>query len=262
VVLLEDLQGGASVAQLVKRTGRSRFAIARWLKGTAQPRLPDFLRLVDACSLRLLDFVAAFVDPKGLPSVAEGWSELEAARRATYQQPWSQAVLRCLEVEAYRELPRHEPGWIARYLGINEQQEQGALELLLKSGQVRMHRGRYRPHAEATAIDTRRDPEAVRDLRSFWAETAAARLRDDPRGYFAHNVFSVSEADLLRIRELQKSFFQQVRSIVSNSTPEQRVALLNVHLLPLDRSLPNEAAAGGDASVVGELTGDVPEQSR
>jgi transcriptional regulator with XRE-family HTH domain len=41
------------VQDLAARTGLSRYSISRWLRGLAKPRLPDFLRLVDAISGRL-----------------------------------------------------------------------------------------------------------------------------------------------------------------------------------------------------------------
>src|SRR5687767_13046510 len=46
--LLDDLRGKSSVQAIARSTGRSRFAVARWLKGQTEPRLPDFLRLVEA----------------------------------------------------------------------------------------------------------------------------------------------------------------------------------------------------------------------
>src|SRR5262245_17665765 len=61
--LLDDLRGASSIVAVARATDSSRFAVARWLKGTAQPRLPEFLRLVEGTSLRVLDFVACLVDP-------------------------------------------------------------------------------------------------------------------------------------------------------------------------------------------------------
>src|SRR6476646_2952368 len=60
--LLSDLKGRTTILDLARASSCSRFAISRWLKGTAEPRLPDFLRMVEATSLRVLDFIAVFVD--------------------------------------------------------------------------------------------------------------------------------------------------------------------------------------------------------
>ena len=107
--LLCDLRGRASVQQVAKATGKNRYAIARWFKGSAEPRLPDFLRLIEATTLRLIDLLGGLVNPLALPSIRDAWRELELARAATYREPWSQGVLRALELEAYRALPLHEP---------------------------------------------------------------------------------------------------------------------------------------------------------
>jgi hypothetical protein len=46
-------------------------------------------------------------------------------------------------------------------------------------------------------------------------------------------VFAVSERDLQRIRDLQKAYYQEVRAIVAQSQPVERVALLNWQMMPL-----------------------------
>jgi transcriptional regulator with XRE-family HTH domain len=230
---LSDLRGRATVQQLAQATGKNRFAVARWLKGSAEPRLPDFLRLVEAMTLRLIDLLAGLVDPLALPSLRDAWRELELVRAATYREPWSQAVLRTLELGAYRALPRHEPGWIARRLGIDAGHETRALELLLATGQIQRTTTGYEPLGEARLIDTRRDPRGAQELRVFWSEVALARLREGSEGLYSHSVFGVSERDLQRIRELQRAYYQEVRALIAESQPVERVALLNLQLVPL-----------------------------
>src|SRR5437773_9926865 len=110
--LLEDLRGHSPILDVARRAGRSRFRVARWLRGTAEPRLPDFLRMIEATSLRALDFIAALADPSEMPSLTTTWRELQTARRAAYEMPWSHAVLRAIELEQYGALSRHQPGWI------------------------------------------------------------------------------------------------------------------------------------------------------
>jgi DNA-binding phage protein len=133
---LDDLRGSTSVVDLARYSGKSRFAVARFLSGDAEPRLPDFLRLIEASSLRLLDFIEQLVDPRLLPSAREPWQRLTAARRLAYDEPWSQAVLRALELSSYTDLPRHEAGWIAARIGISLEEEAQCLKLLADSGQI------------------------------------------------------------------------------------------------------------------------------
>ncbi len=230
---LSDLRGRATVQQIAAAVGHSRFAVARWFKGTTQPRLPDFLRLVEATSLRLLDLLAGLVDPAQLPSVCAAWQKLELARSAMYREPWSQAVLRALELSDYLALERHEIGWIARRLGISDSEEARAVELLLATDQIRRVEQRYEP-APSTVVDTRRDPQGAHELRMFWAKVALDRLKARGEGgLFSHGVFGVSEAGYQRLRELQKAYYQEARKVVAESHPVERVALLNLQLMPL-----------------------------
>lgn len=61
--LLSELRGRTKLREIAERTGFNRYSVSRWFQGTAQPKLPELLALVDACSGRALDFVASFVEP-------------------------------------------------------------------------------------------------------------------------------------------------------------------------------------------------------
>jgi transcriptional regulator with XRE-family HTH domain len=231
--LLSDLRGHTPILDLARRTGRSRYAVARWLSGEAEPRLPDFLRLVEAASLRLLDLVAAITDPSKLSAARDAWATLEVHRRASYEVPWIPAVLRALELAEYAALPAHVPGWIASRLGISREEEQRCLDLLAESGQIRKRRRRWVQERVLT-VDTKQNPGAERHLKSWWAQVGLERLRAGSKGLFSFNVFSVSRADLARLRELHLGYFRALRSIVAESTPGEHVAIANVQLFTLD----------------------------
>jgi transcriptional regulator with XRE-family HTH domain len=231
--LLRDLRGQLTLVSLAERSGFSRFQLARWLSGAAEPRLPELLQLVEALSLRLVEFVSLFFDPALLPSIAPLARRHEALRQAAYAAPWSHAVLRAVELDAYRRLPRHTPGWLAARLGIAAAEEQQALKLLSRAGQVRWDGRRYRV-AQISAVDTRKEPERSRALRAFWIEQARARMLAQQPGLYSYNLFSVSERDLRRISELHSRYYREMRTIVAESQPGERVALFCTQLLPLD----------------------------
>jgi transcriptional regulator with XRE-family HTH domain len=231
--LLSELRAKVPVVEIAKRAGRSRYAVARWLSGDAEPRLPDFLRLVQACSLRLLDFIALFVDPVVLPSAAADWRMLQAHRKAAYDMPWIPAVLRALELRDYAALGKHRAGWIAARIGISAEEEARCLEVLAQSGQIRERGGRW-VIGEALAVDTRQDAEAERRLKAHWAGVGTERLAAATPGLFSFNVFTVSTADLERLRELHRSYFRTMRSIIASSEPSDRVVVANVQLFALD----------------------------
>ena len=93
--------------------------------------------------------------------------------------------------------------------------------------------GKYHLASEPKVVDTRRDPKAAHALRAFWADVARARMDEPGDALFSHSLFGVSEKDYQRIRELQKAYYQEIRAIVAASQPVERVALLNLQLLPL-----------------------------
>ncbi|MDH5676244.1 MAG: DUF4423 domain-containing protein [Myxococcales bacterium] len=232
VRLLEELRAGARIAELSRRTGFSRYTLARWFKGQTEPRLPDFLALVEATSLRLLDFLAALTDPLLLPSVADDWRRLDGQRRLAYEMPWTQAVVLALELQRYQSASCHDSALIAEELGISESQVERCLQMLQDTEQIRFERGRWVPVRVAT-VDTRRDPDAGRMLKRFWAQVGGARLDAGGAGEFSYNVFTVSEEDYERLRELHANHYQEMRRIIAASTGCERVLLANQQLIPL-----------------------------
>jgi transcriptional regulator with XRE-family HTH domain len=229
---LRDQRGRTPIVELAAATGISRFALSRWFKGTAEPRLPDFLHVLHAATQRVGDWIAPFADPAGLPSLARLWQSQQAARRAAYELPWTQPVSRALELAEYQALPTHRDGWIAARLGLDPDLERQALETLALSGQITQRAGRWCVD-EAAPVDLRVDPEAAARQRAFWVGVAAERA-EHVKGMFAYNVCAVSERDLLRLKQLAREFLQQARTVIAQSSPVERVALIQMQLFALD----------------------------
>jgi transcriptional regulator with XRE-family HTH domain len=230
--LLRDLRGDSTLIELARRTGFSRFSLTRWSRGKADPTLPEFLTLIEYTSRRALDFVAAFTDPEQLPSAREAWRLLSSAREAAYTEPWSHAVLRVLELDEYRALSRHEPGWIARRLGIAEALAQKSLDVLERSGQIRRIERRYEP-TEIRSVDTRADPERARELRARWAAVGVERLRAGAEGVLSYNLGMVSRADMKRLEQLQRAHYRKLVNVIAESSPGECVVLYSAQLLEL-----------------------------
>lgn len=232
--LLEDLRGDTPVTELARRSQLSRFSVTRWLSGKTQPKLADFLRVVDAASLRTVDLVAALLDPESVPTVAPIWAQLEARRRGAYELPWTQAVLRALELDDYRALPEHREGWIAERLGLPVDEELRCIEFLASTGQIQ--RGTHWVEGAVRAVDTRRHPHIGRRVKQHWSRVAQQRIDASAPGQFSYNVFTVSRQDYERIRTMHLAYFHALRAVVADSTDDEVVCVANVQLFPLDEA--------------------------
>ena len=90
---LDDLRGSTSITDLSENSGISRCSVSRWLSGRTQPRLPDFFQLIEAASVRLVDLIAALVDPSLLPSIhPSGFAWVNAEARLSCPGRSSRAV--------------------------------------------------------------------------------------------------------------------------------------------------------------------------
>ncbi len=231
--LLRQLRTETSIVELAQRSGHSRFSISRWLSGATEPRLPELLSLVEATTFRLLDFLAAFAPIDQLPSVAEQYRSLEAARNIAYNVPWSHAVLRALELADYRRLGRHRPGFIARRLHISLHEEKRCLEALATARQIKLEDGLWSVD-QTRALDTRKQRERSRKLKAEWMKVALARLQEGAPGSFSYNLMALSRADYARLREMHVAYFRSMQAVVADSTESECVVLFNTELFALD----------------------------
>ncbi len=227
---LGRLRGSSSIQSLAEAMQCSRFVLSRWFAGKTLIRLPELLKLVHVMTRRGLDFLAVFADPAKLTSVSREWKALNASRNAARQYPWSQAVLRVLELEAYAKLPRHRRGWIAKYLGISVQEEQRCLRILQQAGQIRLEDERWVVE-EVRTVDTSGGRSSREDARGFWLEVAHEQWERRKPGMYAYNICSISEADLQRLQALHLRYFTEMRELIARSSPNQRVVLFATQLI-------------------------------
>jgi transcriptional regulator with XRE-family HTH domain len=228
---LDGLRGDRPLASVARDLGRSRFAVARWLSGEAEPRLPDFLALVDLLTGRLPDLLALLVPIEEVPALLQRRRVLEASRRLAWEQPWSQAVVAALDTAGYRALPAHRDGAIAERFGFDVATERACLADL-EAARVIARDGERWVLRRPLVVDTAGDAGALRRGRQFWLEVARGRAEaPSPEDVFAVNVFSVAEADLERIRERFAAFYREVRQIVAASEPTDTVALLSAQVI-------------------------------
>ena len=187
--LLEAVLADQPVGAVSARAGQSRHQLGRWIRGVAEPRLPDLLRAIDGASLRLLDWLSEWVDPADLRSARSAWRSLQGARALARASPWASAVLLALGLADYRALPAHLPGFVAERLGIPVDLEQGSLDVLVAAGLVRRDGERLvpleRPPVDVRGTEPRNlrtggDPAAVVDPSAVVARPAAREWRADP----------------------------------------------------------------------------------
>ena len=163
---LRDVKGTAAILSVAERSGLSRFAVSRVLSGAAEPRLPDFLRLVEAMTGRASDLVAELVAIQRVPALEAGYRMRRAARDLALEEPWTEAILRVLEIASPGV--RATANWVASTLDLEPAVAQRCLNKLEAAMLVACADGSYRGTGSLT-VDTKASPERVRKLNAHWA---------------------------------------------------------------------------------------------
>ncbi len=227
---LRELRGKTPVLSIARDSGFNRYSVSRWLSGQSEPRLPEFLSLVEVLSRRLLDFLACVSDPRQINSVVAAWKRLELTRALAYDMPWSHAVLRALELDDSGR--QHQKAWLAERLGLSVGEVSGALQALVRTGQVAKSGGRFRLE-RVVSVDTGRDRRRAHGLKLAWSRTALERMQAGAPGHYGYTLFSASKADLRRLRELHLEYVRAMQYVIAASQPGECVGLFCVQLLDL-----------------------------
>lgn len=167
-----------------------------------------------------------------MATLSSQWQQLELARNAAYDMPWSHAVLRALELQGYQRCSGSGEPWLAARLGIAAAEVERALALLASTGQVGKQRGKWRL-LRPLSVETSRDPRRSRELKATWADVATERLRAGAPGNYGYSLFAISRQDLQRLRDLHLEYVRAMQSIIAASTPGESVGLYCAQLLDL-----------------------------
>jgi hypothetical protein len=80
-------------------------------------------------------------------------------------------------------------------------------------------------------------------LHHFFSTAGAQRLQEAPEGTAAsaYNLFGVSRVDLERLRELQRTYFREMRAIIADSEPVEAIVLANMQMVELSSGRSTDA---------------------
>jgi hypothetical protein len=230
---LQELRGKTPILGVAAGAGHNRYSVSRWLSGSVEPRLPQFLLLIEVMSRRLIDFVACCTEPARMPSIARAHERLELARQTAYDQPFSHAVLRALELAGAPE--REQAAWLADRLNMTPADVRAALGVLEATGQVERHGERW-SLTRVLSVNTSQDRSRARALKASWAKTALARLESGAPGSYGYSVFAISKGDLRRLRDVHLEYVRAMQAIIAASRPGDCVGLYCAQLLDLART--------------------------
>lgn len=228
---LDELRGSTSVVEIARRANISRFQAARWLSGESQPRIGDFLKLLDAITGRAADFIGRLVGAKKIPALQALLLRQQAARRLAFAHPASEGVLRILETERYQNAKAHRAGMIADALGLPLEQEEMTLHALLEAGIVRRAGTKYSV-GEPLAVETNASIAEKARLKGFWMDVAKRRLEAPQESDFlGYLVVSLSEHDRDQARAILARTYREILSLVASSEPVETAALVQLSLV-------------------------------
>jgi len=214
---LQALCGEVTRAELARRTELSAQQVGRFLRGDADPRLPELLAVVQGATGRVEDLVAQLVPTWRVPALDQVIADKDALAELLHHEPQVAATLVAsgVEPDGPDQVAR-----IAERLGRPEEEVQRHLTLIADA------RGR------GLTLSLPTDGAALQRTRQHWADVARQRLEAPREGdRFAFNLFTVSRADADEVVALQTRYFRALRSLAGSSHPAEEAVLVTMHTI-------------------------------
>lgn len=232
---LSALRGTQRLADVAGKSQLSRYSVGRFLNGHSQPRLPQFLSLVEALTQRADELVDNWVGIDRVPALKPRFLRVQAARQAMLQQPLCLAVMCLLDTRALRALRRAaQEAELTRLLERPLPEMRECLRVLCAGGVIDASLDRYLP-ISALTVDTRPHRARSLSLQAHWSTLAARHAeRPGPNDVCSYNVFSIARKDYGKLKQLQREFYRTARSLIAASEPTELAALLLVQMVAWD----------------------------
>lgn len=228
---LQALKGTQLGASIAERSGLSRYSVGRFLSGRCEPRLPQFLALIDALTDRLEDLVDSWVGIENVPLLQPRFARNRAARDALFQRPLCLAVMCLLDTRGLNAPREVQLRRLQATLRSSRKVVQECLDTLSAGSVIRLLGDRWVLSGSLT-VDARSESEQVIAAKRFWTRIAHERAaKPEPDDVCSYNVFSIAREDYAKLKELQREFYRGARALVAASEPTDLAGLLVVQLV-------------------------------
>lgn len=228
-LFLDGLIGDEPLQAIARGSCFSRHALSRYLNARAEPSLPAFLALLGVAN-RLFQALPMFSKPKLLPCISETWGKYSAQAALLAQNPLTSEILLALSLNGYQALPAHQPGWVARVLGVSLAEELCVLELLCDAGLLVLRDSRY--VSQPRNIDLKFPLES--DLSSLHRHWMQRRVYSGESQVRHITTMTLTRSDARRIEHLLREASERMRRIAAESVSAEEMHVVIVSMTRLD----------------------------
>ena len=230
------LKGSTPFGVWAEQSGFSRFTLSRWCHGEGEPRLPEFLQLLERSGRRHIDWMNSIVSIENIPSLSTEYGRVVQARSLAFEKPLTELLLRAVECRAYLALQAHDEDWLARFLGVSKDVITALISALSDASLIEK-RGNHFVVIGELHVDMKSEPQRSKQHRKYWADFAAMRHPiDKSDDWFAYNVMSLNRTAAERVEKRLRDAFREVRTIVANQELSQEELPEEVKLLTIQLS--------------------------
>jgi transcriptional regulator with XRE-family HTH domain len=236
---LHTYLGPKSKTELTALLGVNKSTLYRWLKGNGTPDLALIFYWIDQTTQYFPDTISQIIGKKaGLELISN--KGLNIKRRDKYTNyPYLASVEFFFRLKKYREHPGHDEKFIAKELGLTEQEVKTSIEELLRCNSIYLENGKYSINFTRTDIGSI-NVEASAKMGKYWTnktlerfttENGVPKNTGDASSMWAYRIIPVPKKLDSVIKEKMALCIQDIIKTVETSSYEaDEVKALVIHM--------------------------------
>jgi len=242
--ILSHFFGFSDINEMAEMMHKSRSSIVRLLHDQVKIDFSDVLRVIDQRPFLLTRWLTSFLSVNELPSMKQRFESEMQIYKSVVSLPWTPLVGAALYLDAYKDLEEHSTAWVAKQVGLADDQVEKAIEKLVESEIVILKGKKY--HTLHREISMMKVPE-FRQVTKFLTDATARSFKtekplnpDFERPSLSMTQLHPVSADASRkIAELFVEFHHELTKIIKNDTqPKDHVRAVVIHNLDTKHFVP------------------------
>ncbi len=228
----------------------ARKQIQKWLVAGTTPDLAEVLKLIGTRPAILFGWLSRFVDVRRLGSIQLLYEDFLRQRAVLMSNPLCAYVNAALQLEAYRDLVRHDERLLAEHSACSVREVRETLAILCSAGFAGFDGDKYVSLGNSFNFSGLRDPR-IRGFTKHATDLAAERYSLSPAAIDPERtrnasvssvrVAALSNAASKKIVELVSKFHNDVAEIIASDTfPKDNVQIFVLHSFASNLNAPQE----------------------
>ncbi len=238
--LVRHLSADKKMSVMSNKTKISRYIIRRWMNNTYPPTLEEMFQVMEVYQSTLINFIDDLVGVEHVKAFSRKQKAYVAEKNFIYKYPYFAAVALCLELKQYKRLKAHQKGFIAKRIGISQEEEEEVFKNAVKLGLLEFRKKKYyKPPENKRHLNTKGNFFGSKCIKGYWLNKSIQKLEkmNEPKkeDYFSYFLFNTNETTYNLVLDEYIKFFKKIIDlVVQDNKPTYKSKIFSVQYMDVE----------------------------